>query len=75
MKNVLLHCCRRPPADKQVQWGSQIAQAMREAQVVRRYGQARSASTIQWTPQDLHEEFICIIAAYLPDQCSAEHVG
>ena len=75
MKDAPLHCCRRPHAGKQVQWESQMAQAMREAQVIRRYGQGRSGSTIQWTLQGLHEEFICITAAYLPDQCSAEPVG
>ena len=48
MKHALLHWCRSSQADKHVQWESQMAQVMREAQVIRRDGQGRSASTIQW---------------------------
>ena len=97
-QHALLHCCKRPHADRRTMWDSQMAQAMRAAQVVRRDGQGRSGGTRQWrdlddttktkmalgvalpatwesrpkTPrplQELHEEFICTTALYLPDLC------
>ena len=46
--HALLHCCKRPHADRRALWESQMAQAMRAAQVVRRDGQGRRGGTIQW---------------------------
>ena len=48
-QHALLHCCKRPHADKRVLWESQMAQAMQTAQVVRRHGQGRRGGTIQWS--------------------------
>ena len=96
-QHALLHCCKRPHADRRTMWDNQMAQAMCAAQVVGRDGLGRRGGTMRWrdlqdtdkarltlgvappsrweslrvenprTLQQLHEEFICITALYLPD--------